>query len=52
MRSRVIDRLQKSVIDPLDKLAFTLRTPPPGDTLLETAGRRCGQPRGTPVCDC
>ena len=52
MRSRVIDRLQKSVINPLDKLAFALRTPPPGDALLETTGRRSGQPRVTPVCDC
>lgn len=52
MRSRVIDRLQKSVVNPLDKLAFALRTPPPGDALLETTGRRSGQPRVTPVCDC
>jgi deazaflavin-dependent oxidoreductase (nitroreductase family) len=52
MRTRVIDRLQKSVINPLDRLAFALRTPPPGDALLETVGRRTGQPRVTPVCDC
>jgi deazaflavin-dependent oxidoreductase (nitroreductase family) len=52
MRSRVIDRLQKSVINPLDRLAFALRAPPPGDALLETVGRRTGQPRVTPVCDC
>lgn len=52
MRSRVIDRLQKSVINPLDRLAFALRTPPPGDALLETVGRHTGQPRVTPVCDC
>jgi deazaflavin-dependent oxidoreductase (nitroreductase family) len=50
-RRRVIDRLQKSVINPLDKLAFTLRIPPPGDALLETTGRRTGRPRVTPVCD-
>jgi deazaflavin-dependent oxidoreductase (nitroreductase family) len=49
---RVIGRLQKSVIDPLDKLAFRLRTPPPGDALLETIGRRTGRPRVTPICDC
>jgi deazaflavin-dependent oxidoreductase (nitroreductase family) len=48
----LIDRLQKSVINPLDKLAFALRTPPPGDALLETTGRRTGQPRVTPICDC
>ena len=52
MISRVIERLQKSVINPLDKLAFALRIPPPGDALLETTGRRSGQPRVTPVCDC
>jgi deazaflavin-dependent oxidoreductase (nitroreductase family) len=52
MKSGVIDRLQKSVINPLDKLAFALRTPPPGDALLETIGRRTGKPRVTPVCDC
>ena len=52
MRRRVIDRLQKSVINPLDKLAFALRTPPPGDALLETIGGRTGRSRLTPVCDC
>jgi len=50
--SGIIDRLQKAVINPLDRLAFRLRTPPPGDALLETTGRRSGQPRVTPVCDC
>ena len=50
--TRLIERLQQSVINPLDKLAFALRTPPPGDALLETVGRRSGQPRVTPVCDC
>jgi deazaflavin-dependent oxidoreductase (nitroreductase family) len=52
MRNGVIDRLQKSVINPLDKLAFALLTPPPGDALIETIGRQTGQPRVTPVCDC
>ena len=52
MKSRVVNRLQKSVINPLDRLAFALRTPPPGDALLETTGRRTGEPRITPVCDC
>jgi deazaflavin-dependent oxidoreductase (nitroreductase family) len=51
MRRRVVQRLQRSVIDPLDRLAFALRTPPPGDALLETTGRRTGRPRVTPVCD-
>jgi deazaflavin-dependent oxidoreductase (nitroreductase family) len=53
MRSAsLIGRLQKSVINPLDRLAFALRIPPPGDALLETIGRRTGRPRVTPVCDC
>jgi deazaflavin-dependent oxidoreductase (nitroreductase family) len=46
----VIDRLQKSLINPLDKLAFALRIPPPGDALFETTGRHTGRPRVTPVC--
>ena len=48
---RRLERLQKSVINPLDRLAFTLRVPPPGDALLETRGRRTGRRRVTPVCD-
>lgn len=52
MRRATIARLQKSLIDPLDKLAFALRVPPPGDALLETTGRRTGRLRVTPVCDC
>jgi deazaflavin-dependent oxidoreductase (nitroreductase family) len=50
-RRRRLDRLQRSLINPLDKLAFVLRIPPPGDALLETTGRRTGRPRVTPVCD-
>ena len=50
-RRRGLDRLQRSVINPLDKIAFALRRPPPGDALLETTGRRTGRPRVTPVCD-
>src|SRR4051794_11944682 len=51
LRNRVSGRVQKSVINPLDKLAFALRIPPPGDALLETTGRNSGRPRVTPVCD-
>src|SRR4051812_7219495 len=50
-RRRVVDRLQESVINPLDKLAFMLGMPPRGDALLETTGRRTGRSRVTPVCD-
>jgi deazaflavin-dependent oxidoreductase (nitroreductase family) len=46
-----IERLQRSLINPMDRLAFALRVPPPGDALLETAGRRTGRRRVTPVCD-
>jgi deazaflavin-dependent oxidoreductase (nitroreductase family) len=50
-RRRLVDRLQGAVINPLDKLAFTLGVPPRGDALLETTGRSSGLPRVTPVCD-
>ena len=50
-RHRLIDRLQSSLLNPLDRLAFALRLPPPGDALLETIGRRTGRRRVTPVCD-
>jgi deazaflavin-dependent oxidoreductase (nitroreductase family) len=50
-RDRTIDLLQKLVVNPLDKLAFALGVPPPGDALLETTGRLSGRPRVTPVCD-
>jgi hypothetical protein len=45
LRRRIVDRLQESIVNPLDRLAFALRTPPPGDALLETTGRRSGQRR-------
>ena len=32
-------------------LAWRLGAGPPGDALLETTGRRTGQPHRTPVCD-
>jgi deazaflavin-dependent oxidoreductase (nitroreductase family) len=47
----VLDRLQTSVVNPLVRLAFRFGIPDPGDALLETTGRRSGQPRLTPVCD-
>ena len=48
---RIGDPLQKRLLNPLDKLAFQLGRPPPGDALIETVGRRSGKPRVTPVCD-
>jgi deazaflavin-dependent oxidoreductase (nitroreductase family) len=50
-RRRLVERLQRSLVDPLDRLAFAVRVPPPGDALLETVGRRTGRRRVTPVCD-
>jgi deazaflavin-dependent oxidoreductase (nitroreductase family) len=43
--------LQRSLVNPLIRLAFRLGVPDPGDALLETIGRQTGEPRLTPVCD-
>ena len=43
--------LQQWLVNPIVKTAWKLGIPPPGDALLETVGRRTGQPRLTPVCD-
>ena len=51
VKDRVIRPLQKSVVNPLVRLAFRFGVPPPGDALLETTGRNTGRPRQTPVCD-
>jgi deazaflavin-dependent oxidoreductase (nitroreductase family) len=51
VKIRVVNPLQKALLNPLVKLAFELGIPPPGDALLETVGRRSGQARSTPVCD-
>jgi deazaflavin-dependent oxidoreductase (nitroreductase family) len=50
-KRRVVDPFQKLVLNRLVRAAFELGIPPPGDALLETIGRRTGQPRPTPVCD-
>jgi deazaflavin-dependent oxidoreductase (nitroreductase family) len=50
-KDRVIHPLQKRLVNPVVKVAWALGIPPPGDALLETTGRRTGQPRRTPVCD-
>jgi len=50
-KDRVIYPLEKWVVNPIVMLAHDLGLPPPGDALLETTGRRTGQPRRTPVCD-
>jgi F420H(2)-dependent quinone reductase len=50
VKDRVIYPLEKRVVNPVVLLAWRLGIPPPGDALLETTGRRTGQPRRTPVC--
>ena len=50
-KDRVVYPLQKRVVNPIVMIAHNLGFPPPGDALLETTGRRTGQPRRTPVCD-
>jgi deazaflavin-dependent oxidoreductase (nitroreductase family) len=49
LRNRLIQPLQKPIVNPVVKLAWGLGLPPPGDALLETIGRRTGQTRHTPV---
>jgi deazaflavin-dependent oxidoreductase (nitroreductase family) len=50
-KDQVVYPLEKRVVNPVVMLAWRLGIPPPGDALLETTGRRTGQPRRTPVCD-
>ena len=50
-KDRIISPLEKRVVNPIVLLAWNLGLPPPGHALLETTGRRTGQPRRTPVCD-
>jgi deazaflavin-dependent oxidoreductase (nitroreductase family) len=51
VKGRIFHPVQKSVLNPLVRLAFRVGLPDPGDALLETKGRRTGQRRLTPVCD-
>jgi deazaflavin-dependent oxidoreductase (nitroreductase family) len=48
---RILHPLQRSVVNPVLKVAWELGLGPPGDALLETTGRRTGEPRRTPICD-
>ena len=50
-KDQIVYPLEKWVINPIVMLAHNLGLSPPGDALLETTGRRTGQPRHTPVCD-
>jgi deazaflavin-dependent oxidoreductase (nitroreductase family) len=49
---RLLGPLQRSIINPIVRAAWALGLGPPGDALLETTGRRTGQLRLTPICDC
>jgi deazaflavin-dependent oxidoreductase (nitroreductase family) len=51
VKERIFHPVQKSVLNPLVRLAFRFGVPDPGDALLETKGRRTGRPCVTPVCD-
>ena len=51
MKRQMVHALQKYVLNPPIKLLFALGTVPPGYALLETIGRKSGQPRRTPVGD-
>jgi deazaflavin-dependent oxidoreductase (nitroreductase family) len=51
IKQHITRPLEKAVVDPLVKLTFDLGIGPPGDSLLETTGRRTGRPRRSRVCD-
>jgi deazaflavin-dependent oxidoreductase (nitroreductase family) len=49
MKRRVVHVLQKYVFNPPVRLLFALGVLPPGYAILETVGRRTGQPRQIPL---
>src|SRR5687767_1912261 len=51
VKLRLVRALQNHLFNPPIKLLFRLGLVPPGYALLETVGRRSGQPRQTPVGD-
>src|SRR5438105_13273210 len=51
MKHRIVHLLQKYFLNPPIKILFTSGIVPPGYALLETAGRKTGKPRRTPVGD-
>ncbi|MGH3343636.1 MAG: nitroreductase/quinone reductase family protein [Carbonactinosporaceae bacterium] len=48
---RIVRSLQKHVANPVVRTALLRGWPMPGYALLETTGRKSGQPRSTPVGD-
>jgi deazaflavin-dependent oxidoreductase (nitroreductase family) len=51
VKLRLVRALQRHVVNPPVRLLFALGLVPPGWALLETIGRRSGQPRRTPIGD-
>jgi deazaflavin-dependent oxidoreductase (nitroreductase family) len=51
MKYWIIHRLQKYLLNPPIKLLFALGIVLPGYALLETVGRKTGEPRRTPIGD-
>jgi deazaflavin-dependent oxidoreductase (nitroreductase family) len=51
MKHRIVHTLQKYLLNPPIKLAIAIGLPLPGYALLETRGRKTGNPRRTPVGD-
>jgi deazaflavin-dependent oxidoreductase (nitroreductase family) len=48
-KARVVRKIQKYVLNPPVRALFALGLVPPTHVLLETTGRRTGQPRQNPV---
>src|SRR6266436_8023937 len=51
MKHRIVHPLQKYFLNPPIKILFAIGIVPPGYALLETAGRKTGKSRRTPVGD-
>ncbi len=51
MKHRIVNALQKYLLNPPIKLLFAIGVTPPGYALLETTGRNTGKTRRTPVGD-
>jgi deazaflavin-dependent oxidoreductase (nitroreductase family) len=51
MKRRIVHALQVYVLNPPIRLALRAGVSPPGQVLIETIGRKSGQPRQTPVGD-
>ena len=50
-KRRLATALAKYGLNPLVRMLFRLGIPVPGTAILETTGRKSGQPRRTPVTD-